>query len=142
MAQQKESIANVERRGYRIIDGGQEDAYGDDGKCDYRCTDWRTGQVLFAGRGTYTDYCAAMDAAEKRDGRIWCHRDHVDEVATEGTRDDLTPPEVAHIAGLPEALLDHLTDWVEEAATPLELAGLTGLPEAHVQEVLREWRGK
>ena len=137
-AQLEERIAKLEEQGYRIVDGGQIGSYqGDDGTCDYACTDWRTGQTLFTGRGTYQDYLAELEAAAGRDGREWCHRDHVDEVATGGSHDDLAQLDPARVPGLPESLVRALTEWVEGPATAQELAGLTGLPAARVQDLLR-----
>jgi hypothetical protein len=136
-AQQEERIAMLEPQGYRIVDGGQEGAY--DGEiCDYACTDWRTGETLFAGRGTYQDYLAAFEAAAGRDGREWCHRDRVDEVATGGTHDDLASLGPARVPGMPDSLVHALIEWVEGPATIEELADLTGLTPTRVQDLLRQ----
>jgi hypothetical protein len=137
-AQLEERIAQLEEQGYRIVDGGQAGSYDDDGKCDYACTDWRTGKTLFTGQGTYEDYMAALPAAAERDGREWCHRDHVNDVATGGTHDDLAQLDPARVPGLPGSLVGVLIDWVEGPATTDELADLTGLPAARVQDLLRQ----
>jgi hypothetical protein len=121
----EERAAALEQQGYRIVDGGQTSSYDADGTCDYACTDWRTGETLFTGRGTYEDYLAALEAAARRDGREWCHRDRVNEVATDGTHDDLALLEPARVPGIPESLVHALTEWVEGPATVQELAELT-----------------
>ncbi|MGH3223608.1 MAG: hypothetical protein ACRDPY_33820 [Streptosporangiaceae bacterium] len=136
-AQQEERIGMLERQGCRIVAGGQTGSYGDDEACDFACTDWRTGEILFTGRGTYQDYLAAFEAAADRDGREWCHRDRVDEVATEGTHDDLAQLDPARAPGMPASLVHALIEWVEGPATVQELADLTGLPAARVQDLLR-----
>lgn len=137
-AQVEERIAKLEEQGYRIVDGGQTGSYQDDEKCEYACTDWRTGEVLFSGRGTHADYSAAADAAAGRDGRQWCHRDRVNEVATGGMHDELALLDPARVPGIPESLIHALVEWAEGPATPQELADLAGLPADRVQEMLRQ----
>ncbi len=134
-ARQEERTAVLEQQGYRIVDGGQAGAY--DGEiCDYACTDWRTGETLLTGRGTYQDFLAAFEAAAGRDEREWCHPDRVDEVATGGTRDDLASLDPTRVPGIPDSLVHALIEWVEGPATIEELADLTGLTATRVQELL------
>jgi hypothetical protein len=140
--QQEEHIAMLEQRGYRIVDGGQTASYDGGETCDYVCTDWRTGQALFTGHGTYEDYQAVLKAAAERDGRDWCHRDHVDVVATNGAHDDTALLAPTRITGIPESLVRVLIEWVEGPATAQELADLTGLPVARVHELPREPGGR
>lgn len=137
-ARTEDRITLLEEQGYRIVDGGQADSYGSDGASGYVCTDWRTGETLFTGRGTYADYLHEMDAAAARDGREWCHRDRVDEVATGGEHDELALLDPARVPGFPGSLVQALVDWVEGSAAAGEVAALAGLPEARVRELLRK----
>jgi hypothetical protein len=134
----EERVAKLEAEGYRIVGGGQTSSFDDDGRCEWECTDWRTGETLASGRGTYDEYGAAVDAAAERDGRPWCHRDHVHETATDGADDGFGLLDPVPVPGMPESLIRALVDWVQGPATAEELADLTGLSAARVRDLLRE----
>lgn len=139
-AVQAEHIAKLEGDGCRIVDGGQTSSYDDGGACGYEGHDWRTGEVLFSGHGTLEEYDAALDEAQQRDGRPWCHIDRVSSAATGGARDDWHVVEPIRVPEIPESLVQVLSEWAESSATVQELADLTGLRAASV-EVLRRERG-
>lgn len=100
------AIAAKEAEGYRIVDGGPT------------ITDWRTGEILFAGAETSDDdYEAREAAAEKASGSRWWHIDHIDEDS------DLVDPVCE--PGIPVSLAEVLADWLCEA-TGKEVTGLIG----------------
>ncbi len=140
--QDQANIAKLEARGWRIVGNrgdGDPDGAGDEG-CEV--FDWRTGETLIHVRGTDAERAAAVEAAEKRDGREWCLREDVTINATDGAYSDwdwLMEPELA--PGVPKSLAEALIDWVE-AAPVEEIADVTGLPPAHVRNQLRHLSGR
>jgi hypothetical protein len=123
----EERAAQLERDGWRIVDGGQVGTYdGDDNQVDYACTDWRMGETLFTGHGTYEDFTARLDAAEAKDGRRWVQQHNVTVQVTNGEADDMRPLEPVLVPGMPASLAELLVAWVERA-DPHEVAQLTGL---------------
>jgi hypothetical protein len=135
----KERAATLEQMGWRIIDGGPVGIDDDGDRSDYVCTDWRTGETLFSGRGTYSDFTAAVEAGEARDGRQWCLLQDVALQATEGEADPEPLLDPVHVQGIPGSLVRALVEWAETATTE-ELAGLTGLPAERVEYQRREAR--
>lgn len=74
-------IRQLEADGHRIVDGGQICGYDARGECGYRYTDYRTGNVLVEGRGTYEDDERETNAYPGSEH--WIHIDSVTEHADE-----------------------------------------------------------
>jgi len=107
-------IQELETQGRRIVDGGQTSSYGEDGKCDWEITDWRTGEVIASGRGTIEDYDAAGDASDPEH-----HFFHIDHVSDDD--DPLAPPyDVRPTEGVPDSLSRALIEWAENSGTSNE----------------------
>ena len=125
-------IHELEVQGRRIVDGGQTSSYGDDGKCDWEITAWRTGEVIASGRGTFEEFVASGDAIDPA-GRFF-HIDHLD-----GGEDPLAPPyDVRHTDGIPDSLSHALIEWVDSKGTSNgEIATVTGWSIEKVAEYLK-----
>lgn len=94
----------------------------DNGLPTWEITDWRTGELIKGGTGSYEAYdAAAVQLAP--DGK-WIHIDNVG--------DELTEVEAA---GVPASLANALQDWLGSAGTPDEdVAAFVGWS---VEEVAR-----
>jgi hypothetical protein len=130
-------VAIIEQRGSRIVEGGQVSGYEDGKACDYECHDWRTGATLFTGRGTYEDFCRAVDEKAEVEGRDWIFIDNVPVNATDGEYTGWEPVEPVPVPGIPASLIEPLLEWVENAAPIREIADITGLPAERVEHMLR-----
>jgi len=112
------TLAALEAKGKRIVDGGQDDADA------WKVTDHRTGTVLASGTGGHQELSALLDTAQAADWE-WAN-DHIDDVY--GTGATVTTE------GLPESLCTALTDWADARSTPhQEVAEFVGWPAERVQ---------
>ncbi|WP_399553847.1 hypothetical protein OG473_39290 (plasmid) [Streptomyces anulatus] len=92
----------------------------DNGLPTWEITDWRTGELIKGGTGSYEAYDAA--AVQLAPDCKWIHIDNVD--------DELTEVEVA---GVPASLANALQDWIGSAGTPDEdVAAFVGWSVAEV----------
>ncbi|WP_331728797.1 hypothetical protein OG693_39440 (plasmid) [Streptomyces sp. NBC_01259] len=98
----QEKIRALEKSGHRIVDGGQTGT--DNGLPTWEITDWRTGDLIKGGTGSYEAYDAAATQLDPDDK--WLHIDKVD--------DELTEVEPV---GIPASLADALQDWIGSAGT-------------------------
>lgn len=97
----QEHIRSYEKNGRRIIDGGQT------GESSWEITDWRTGEVIETGTGSYDAY---DEAARRLDpGGRWVHIDHFE--------DDAEGEDEPEYDGVPASLAEALRDWLGMAAT-------------------------
>lgn len=134
-------LRELEADGLRIIGGGQTSSYDDDGNASFNVTDWRTGEVLGSGHGSFADYDALLKNLDSTGA--FFHIDHLD--------DDLTIDELAYPVrptdGVPESLSDALIEWMDGKATNEEIAELVGWSTARVAEhrkgvLIRTWAGE
>ncbi|MEU3401376.1 hypothetical protein [Streptomyces filamentosus] len=95
-----ERIEQLEKDGYRIIEGGQ--THGD----EWEITDWRTGELIARGVGGYQGYDEAADRLDPDDK--WILHENVD-------NDD--DQEAVEPAGVPDSLADSLQEWLGWANT-------------------------
>jgi hypothetical protein len=107
-AAEQARCAEVEAEGFRIVDGGQTTPYDDDSKCGYAISDFRTGEVLARGHGTYEEFDAAWDTMGDKLGQPLYHRDRIfDEVLD---RDD---NRAWPATTLPKSLATALQEWAD-----------------------------
>jgi hypothetical protein len=108
-AAEEARFALAEADGCRIIDGGQELPYDDDGRAAWDVTDFRTGAVLATGHGSLGDCGRALQRLESELGQPLCHvEDLREEVAEEGGYSEMPP------TSLPESLAECLRNWAWE----------------------------
>lgn len=93
-----EFAEGLERKGYRIVDGGQ---VGRDG-CGWEIKDWRTQALLAEGDGGYGEYSAATDRLSP-DGKWY----HIDQVSCQVPLPEVQTP------GVPQSLARALEEWAE-----------------------------
>ena len=118
----QERIRDLEKAGHRIVGGGQT-GMSEDGQATWEITDWRTGNLIMDGTGSYEAYDAAAHRLDP-DGK-WIHIDNIDDDPTEVEFD-----------GMPASLANALQDWLGTTSTPDEdVASFVGWS---VEEVARQ----
>jgi len=130
-------VAVIEQRGWRIVEGGQASGYEDDETCDYECRDWRTGETLFTGCGTYEDFCRTVNEKAEEEGRDWIFIDDVPVNATDGECTGWEDVEPVRVPGMPASLVGPLLEWVQDVAPVQEIADIAELPAERIEHMLR-----
>lgn len=104
-----ERIEELEAQGHRIVDGGQDGEPDENGHSPFTTRDWRTGEILIAGRGTTEDHDRLLD--EKDPDDRWYHIDHLDEILY-GDEQTPLPPTPAGLPG--HKIAEVLSEFVGE----------------------------
>jgi hypothetical protein len=100
-------VAELEAQGYRVVDGGQTDGYGDDGTAPYEYTDWRTSEVLQSGR-----IASPADIPDPPGSDMWYHIDRVLD------NDDLNEVYAHDDTKISDVLVQSLLEGIKYAAEP------------------------
>lgn len=120
-------VRQIEAAGGRVIDSGQTGSYDDDGNTPWEISDWRTGEVLAKGVGTFQDYDAALQRLDP-DNAWWGISNVHDQFELEDY--DPTPTD-----GIPSRLAELLSEWADvpmDQSDAEEIAKFIGWDAARV----------
>ena len=127
-AEQDAEARRIEAEGYRLVTGGQEGSSYEDGRSDWAVRDYRTGELLISGHGTYEDYSAEAAAAVKARGERWYQHDSI------WLEMDMPLPTCPVVDGVPPSLAEAVFEWVAEGAAE-EVAAWIGISPERVRRI-------